>query len=174
MTLKETYKSFLHFVKHHKIEQSVINKCFGKDYFKKNPMYSNDKAITRLLKHLGIDAKAVTKHPTHDTVCFEIVYPKTKVIVDARKADKSSVMSRIYFFDERKKKETIVENIMNRRNRPYKEYRTHLPEVLKKAGIAEEFLQDISWSQNAGCSCGCSPGFFIKGNVGKEIFVTLK
>jgi glycosyltransferase involved in cell wall biosynthesis len=36
---------------------------------------------------------------------------KAKVLVDARKAEKSSVMSRIYFFDERKKKETVVENL---------------------------------------------------------------
>ena len=96
------------------------------------------------------------------------------VIVDARSAEKPTNKTCIYVFDERGKKETIIDNLMNRRNRPHKEYKTHLATVLNKSDIPVSFIKHAQWSQKAGCSCGCSPGFIIKGHVGKEIFVTLK
>lgn len=75
--------------------------------------------------------------------------------------------SRIYFFV----KETILENLINRRCRPNKEYRKLVPAVLKKANIPS--TTKVKWSQKAGCSCGCSPGFILD-YLGKEIFVDLK
>jgi hypothetical protein len=31
-----------------------------------------------------------------------------------------------------------------------------------------------SWSQNCGCSCGCSPGFRLTGLYGHNLFVDIK
>jgi hypothetical protein len=56
--------------------------------------------------------------------------------------------SRIYVWE---RGETIMQNLLNRRNRPTKLYR----ELLKD----EQFMDGARWSQTAGCSCGCSPGF---------------
>jgi hypothetical protein len=84
---------------------------------------------------------------------------------------------RIYFFIEG---ENLLENIRNRRFRPSKEYRRVLSEALQIAGLtteqADRSTRLASWSQKAGCSCGCSPGFIDQiGNLyGKEVFITIK
>ena len=70
---------------------------------------------------------------------------------------------RIYFFIE---DETIFDNLMNRRSRPYDEYRKLLPKVFKKAGIKAD--TKARWSQRAGCSCGCSPAFIV--DIGHDQF----
>jgi hypothetical protein len=54
--------------------------------------------------------------------------------------------------------ETVLENLMNRRVRPYNAYKTlihgsDLDQILD--------LSKLSWSQKAGCSCPCSPGFIL-------------
>jgi hypothetical protein len=57
--------------------------------------------------------------------------------------------------------ETILESIQNRNRRPYEVYRKEvLPQVMtgKLKGVK------ASWSQYAGCSCGCSPGFILNIN----------
>lgn len=77
----------------------------------------------------------------------------------------------------------IAEDMMNRTRRPYTEWKkiikpmfaTYLPQVN---------LEKLSWSQYAGCTCPCSPGFILgkRGVVladGRhfhkfDIFVTLK
>lgn len=63
------------------------------------------------------------------------------------------------------KQESIVENLMNRRSRPYTEWKKLIPQILKKAGLSKEEIKSIkpSWSQKCGCSCGCSPGFRLNG-----------
>lgn len=53
--------------------------------------------------------------------------------------------------------ESVAENLMNRRNRPVTEYRKIVNEVLE----AMEVDGKISWSQHAGCTCACSPGFIL-------------
>ena len=53
--------------------------------------------------------------------------------------------------------ESIAENLMNRRNRPVTEYRKIAKEVLQEMEIGGK----INWSQKAGCSCPCSPGFIL-------------
>jgi len=77
--------------------------------------------------------------------------------------------------------ETILENLMNRRNRPFTEYKKHImPAVLEMlpamiSHIADNDGVNVSrvskldglkarWSQRAGCSmCPCSPGFIVDG-----------
>ena len=69
----------------------------------------------------------------------------------------------------------LVSDILNRFSRPYKAYKAEvLPKVLKN----ELWLAKASWSQTAGCACGCSPGFLLDvdpAQVGYEaVFVTIK
>lgn len=45
-------------------------------------------------------------------------------------------------------------------DRPYKLYRTYMPYILAKLGLPAG--TKASWSQRAGCSCGCSPGFVLQ------------
>jgi hypothetical protein len=77
------------------------------------------------------------------------------------------------------KDETILQNLNNRHNRPYETYKKEIvPQViniLKEQGIDIEGMK-ISWSQYAGCKCGCSPGFILKGgklDCPLDIFVTI-
>lgn len=68
--------------------------------------------------------------------------------------------------------ETIFEQLINRRHRPYKALRPIVLEELTKRGI--EFT-NIRWSQKAGCSCPCSPGFIIQGgDIGKNYWLTIE
>ena len=100
----------------------------------------------------------------------------TKVDVRMNKESRSS-RTRIYFFV----KESILDNLKNRFSRPSKAYKTLLPEVLKQLpylaeGDVEKMIKKTVWSQRAGCSCGCSPGFVINGgwSYGREIFVDVE
>jgi len=54
----------------------------------------------------------------------------------------------------------VWEQIINRRNRPHNAARPLVERALRDAGI--EFT-GLRWSQRAGCSCGCSPGFLMDG-----------
>ena len=73
------------------------------------------------------------------------------------------------------KNETILENLVNRRNRPYTEYKKEvLPKMLNKLKDKyPEFYNELKdakwgWRQSCGCSvCPCSPGFVsdIEGNL---------
>jgi hypothetical protein len=51
---------------------------------------------------------------------------------------------------------TVLKDLMNRRSRPVKLYRELVSRVFKQFGIENP---NLHWRQNAGCSCGCSPGF---------------
>lgn len=57
--------------------------------------------------------------------------------------------------------ESILDNMIYRRARPYTEYRKVLGEVLVRAGMDPELMRIARWSQRAGCTCPCSPGFAI-------------
>lgn len=69
--------------------------------------------------------------------------------------------------------ESILENLQNRRSRPSTHYRKNiLPGVLAAQGITPERVQ---WSQRAGCSCPCSPGFILKGvRIRSDLHVTIR
>jgi hypothetical protein len=63
---------------------------------------------------------------------------------------------RIYFHYS----SSIMENMIHRYNNPYKEYRKTFPEIEKRLSLRGPI--NAVWNQNAGCSCGCSPGFIVK------------
>jgi hypothetical protein len=82
--------------------------------------------------------------------------------------------------------ETIGDNFVNRRFRPMdlmrkalKEYFAANPELVVKPnnppnGKDEVVRFDVSnmrWSQYAGCSCPCSPGFIVKAHDSFDVFV---
>ena len=70
--------------------------------------------------------------------------------------------------------ESVIENLMNRRSRPYKFYQQNvLPIVLAEVKEKYPDLQisldpkDWGWRQSCGCSmCPCSPGFIQKNDYG--------
>lgn len=106
ITLKKSYASFEEFVKEHKISKDTVNKCFGDNYFTKNPMYYNDKCINKLLKFLGIDAKVKTVYYStniNEPVTFKVIEKK-----------KESVKTKDTFFCQVPVKvKAIVDNIFN-------------------------------------------------------------
>ena len=67
--------------------------------------------------------------------------------------------------------ESILQNLVNRTSRPHKLYREILPEIFKKAGLPASTR--ASWSQKAGCRCGCSPGFVLDSYGFCDISVTV-
>jgi hypothetical protein len=69
----------------------------------------------------------------------------------------------------------LLENLANRTRRPYEAWRPRVLAVLKALGY--EGVR-IRWSQHAGCSCPCSPGFIVEdghraGLRGGDLFMTL-
>ena len=79
--------------------------------------------------------------------------------------------TRVYVWPEG---ESIMENLENRRQRPYTTYRKEvLPYVLDQLGLPRD--TKVRWSQHAGCSmCPCSPGFIIdSGPAGVSVSVTI-
>lgn len=68
------------------------------------------------------------------------------------------------------KGEGLIENLMNRRSRPSTAYRKAVQDVaLKELGLDRENFT-LTWSQYAGCSCPCSPGFIVKAKPGVSRF----
>lgn len=66
--------------------------------------------------------------------------------------------------------EKLIDNLMNRRQRPYTMYRKELiPQILKEMKLPAN--TKVFWRQNAGCSCGCSPGFIVDGAYGMTAYV---
>ena len=52
----------------------------------------------------------------------------------------------------------VMEHLANRRRRPYNVYKT----LIHGSGLSEVLnLTKLSWSQHAGCTCSCSPGFIL-------------
>jgi hypothetical protein len=88
--------------------------------------------------------------------------------------DERQNKTRIYFSPQG---ETIMENLLGGRfNRPYDLYRMLLPEVNRRAGLYHAGMLPSTkahWSQKAGCSCPCSPGFVLDFRAGYDVFVTV-
>jgi hypothetical protein len=76
--------------------------------------------------------------------------------------------TKVYFFNE---DESVLEDFGNRVARPKDLYKTYLADVADKLG--QPRTTKFSWSQKAGCRCGCSPGFTCGESWGKDVFVTL-
>jgi len=98
-----------------------------------------------------------------------------------RKGESFRDKHKIYIFHD---KESIIDNIIERHNRPYETYKELvLPKLMELLDFkfpshhASVMKEKWSWRQNCGCSvCPCSPGFV--GNNGVviplDIFVTIK
>jgi len=76
--------------------------------------------------------------------------------------------SRLYFDF---KGETVMDNLQNRRSRPEEHLKSLLPEIFEHYNINPT---NAKWSQYAGCSCPCSPGFILYGTHGRDYFVTIE
>jgi hypothetical protein len=63
-----------------------------------------------------------------------------------------------------------MDNLMNRRDRPINDFKRMAVVALHDLGLVYD---KISWSQKAGCSCGCSPGFILDGNWSQDVHVTV-
>lgn len=62
----------------------------------------------------------------------------------------------------RVKDETVLDNIKNRKRRPYSLYKT----LIHGSLLGDIFnLGKLQWSQRAGCWCPCSPGFILPHQV---------
>ncbi|RJQ26708.1 hypothetical protein C4577_02870 [Candidatus Parcubacteria bacterium] len=78
--------------------------------------------------------------------------------------------------------ETVLDHLVNRKFEPYKEIRKQvLGSILKDLGVTN--ISKIRWSQYAGCSCPCSPGFILDNALAMidgqpeskfDVFCTLK
>jgi hypothetical protein len=89
--------------------------------------------------------------------------------------DKKSHNSRVYVFHEGVGPSAMF-GIANgaRWSHPSALYRKFvLPRVRKEMNLGSEV--SIRWSQKAGCSCGCSPGFIVNDGYGcQNVFVTVE
>lgn len=70
--------------------------------------------------------------------------------------------SRVHVFVEAGT-ETVLDDLMNRRSRPTAEWRVLATRAFRELGYEPEAVYaELRWSQKAGCSCGCSPGFVMR------------
>ena len=54
--------------------------------------------------------------------------------------------------------ETIMDNLVNRKRRPYSIYK----ELVRASNVSDTLeIGKLTWSQYAGCTCPCSPGFIL-------------
>jgi hypothetical protein len=88
------------------------------------------------------------KMSKHEAIQFEV-----KDFQVRRNQDTRSRQGRVYVVLNH---ETILENLVWRRARPHQLWKPIVKRELEKHGI---HVEKLSWSQKAGCSCGCSPGF---------------
>jgi len=80
--------------------------------------------------------------------------------ISVRVKDRESSNIRLYLVPD---EESLFDNfVQGRLTRPYQEFR--------KSGLLDKTMKEIigypsghaKWSQKAGCSCGCSPGFIVE------------
>lgn len=67
-------------------------------------------------------------------------------------------------------RETILDNLVNRRQRPVALWRAFAIDALRAEGIDP---QGLRWNQRAGCGCGCSPGFVTTEYRDFDLHVTI-
>lgn len=63
----------------------------------------------------------------------------------------------------------VMEDLANRTRRPYTVWRKEVRRIfamLSEQGIVDLDVTAMGWSQYAGCSCPCSPGFVLKARPG--------
>jgi hypothetical protein len=117
----------------------------------------------------------------------KFLLPGAEVVIRERKyshSDKAGYFAKPRMYVWADETFDIREDLMNRTRRPYTQWKkiikpmfaTYLPQV----NLERQFM----WSQKAGCSCPCSPGFILGSQVVRlsddrsfvyfDIFVTLK
>lgn len=74
---------------------------------------------------------------------------------------------RVYVFPA---DEAVLANFVARFNRPIALYRKAAKQALDQLGMTDVTL---SWSQKAGCRCGCSPGFLTSRYGMSDLYVTI-
>ena len=84
-----------------------------------------------------------------------------------KRSERRTAKTRVYFFHD---DETIMDQFMNRHDRPYRAYRAMLPQIFEQVDLLKQGTK-ARWSQYAGCSCPCSPGFIIDNSYGYDVFV---
>jgi hypothetical protein len=81
-----------------------------------------------------------------------------------------SKQTRIYVWP---RGETIMQNLMNRKQREHTVYKKEvIPSVLEAMGLPAD--TKVRWSQYAGCSCPCSPGFIVDGDSRRDVHVEVE
>jgi len=109
----------------------------------------------------------------------KINYLKLKVSIDGMRFNTTSreeynysakrgKKMRIYLFPQN---ETVWENLKNRRNRDRNLWKKIALQVMEKYGYSNP---KMTFSQKAGCGCGCSPGFVVEEKNSKELFIDYK
>ena len=76
---------------------------------------------------------------------------------DKKRYSSRGIKARIYVWEQG---ESVLDNLMNRRSRPKDLYRDFIPLSLAQMGLPLD--TKVLWSQQAGCRCGCSPGFIVQ------------
>jgi hypothetical protein len=88
--------------------------------------------------------------------------------VKTRPMSRTQKAGRVYVW---LKGENVLENFVARHNRPHQVYRDYLVDALERVGASLEGCT-VNWSQKAGCGCGCSPGFVVRG-LRTDVHITL-
>ena len=88
----------------------------------------------------------------------------TKVVVDFFDKEGKNKTSKVYVHPTN---ETIAENLIMRRSRNVELYKKIATACLPKFSI---YFESMRWSQKAGCSCGCSPGFVFSSNYDRRYY----
>ena len=100
----------------------------------------------------------------------EIVEVKT-VPISRESQRMGRIKPRVYFWIE--DYNPIVEMMSGERyNTPHKYFRKLMPNILAEVGLPKD--RSFGWSQKAGCSCGCSPGFIVEVVADFDISVTYR
>lgn len=74
--------------------------------------------------------------------------------------------------------ESLLENLIERHSRPVELFRRFAKNAVERIteGTDTSYLR-LNWSQHAGCSCRCSPGFIVTGGhprlSGRDLYVTI-
>lgn len=95
--------------------------------------------------------------------------------IDIRSRDNVSYkdwvkQTRIYVWPQG---ESLMDNLMNRKQRPFAQYKKEvIPSVLEAMGLPTD--TKVRWSQYAGCSCPCSPGFVVDGDSRRDVHVEVE
>lgn len=83
---------------------------------------------------------------------------------------------RVYFVHD---EEHVLDQLLWRRGRPVQWYLSVLPAVLQDAEVqvraeGPDAITVARWEQNAGCQCGCSPGFLLDSPAPCEVYVRME